>query len=66
MGFGLGEARLVFSEVNVLGIVWAFTRGIPGLKSETWGTLRVSKSERVGTLRSPRFPAVFIGLDKFV
>jgi len=25
----------------------AFTRRIPGLKSETWGTLRVSKAELV-------------------
>jgi hypothetical protein len=27
----------------------AFSRRIPGLKSETWGTLRVSKAESVWT-----------------
>jgi hypothetical protein len=26
----------------------AFTRRIPGLKSETWGTLRVSSVDRFG------------------
>jgi hypothetical protein len=32
-GMALGQPRL------------AFPRGIPGLKSETWGTLRVSSDE---------------------
>jgi hypothetical protein len=45
-----GVGKHIFLEVRPLRRTrLAFTRRIPGLKSETWGTLRVSRAESVWT-----------------